>query len=173
MLLDIFLPLERYFCSPLLLWISFPIMYPEWLSSLSRWLWTCLHYFWPHIPSASLPPTNAALGRYKGTPFSNFFPHYPPRTSSCMTPYMCLSAVWASGSWIPPGYLVKVQPRWHERPPPLLQACKAPAPRQTHSSLSSPGSSPLPRPRPRRLEKGFGKSQWRHCPPSSSRIHSH
>lgn len=133
-----------------------------------------MHYLWPHIPFASLPPTNAALGRYKGTPLSNFLPHYPLSplpSSSFMTPFMFLPPVWASGLWTPPGFLVKVQPRWHERPLPRLRACKAPAPQQIHSSLSSLESSSLPRPRPLHLEKEFGKSQWGCCP--LLLIHSH
>lgn len=123
------------------------------------------------LPLFSL--TNAALGRYKGIvsfllPTTSFLTIPTCLTwvllMSHMSLYMFLSPVWASGLWIPPGCLVRVHPPWRVRLPPLLQACKAPAPLQTHSSPSSPESLPSLRLPHLHLEKGFGKSPWRPWP---------
>lgn len=125
-------------------------------------------------------PTNAALGRFKGSVSCLFSPYFSPycplsrRSAVLILIYMLdscvLSPVWASGLWIPPGCLARVHPHWCGRLPPPLRACRAPALLQTHSSPSSPESSPPPRPRHRHQEKGSGKSPWRRRSPLPSAL---
>lgn len=84
--------------------------------------------------------------------------------------YSLPPSAWACGSWIPPGYLAKVRPRWRARPRPRRRACRA----RTRSSRSSRASSaaPLP-PRHRPLVTEFGKAETplfpRECTPPAHR----